>query len=137
MSDDDEFGWADLVSKTDWHDRDQLLQYSYDFYPLDNFLTDVLVVRTLVDMLDSATQFSEMLPRECVNDGETEFGTHIKWAGVKAKYKGLLITPYQPAFSHRKGDHTHHWYRFDCASGCFWDWPAVLRQRSTIERTQG
>ncbi len=56
-----------------------------------------------------------------MSDGRTDLGIHIDWQRVKSDYKGILISLYQQELSYLNGAPMFHWYRFDCACGCFWD----------------
>ena len=127
MSDDSEYGWCELVhglvgrGSSGWEDGNELLQYRYDFIIDPSQLDQVLVLSTPDDLRSFASAYGERSLRGCAGDGEPGYGLHIEWHRIKSDYKGILITPYQRELSHRNGNPKFHWYRFDCASGCFWD----------------
>ncbi len=127
LSDDSVFGWYALVSKlvrrgaSGWEDGTELLRYRYDFTIDPLQAEQILVLGTPDDLRNFVTTYGEGSLRDCVIDGKSDYGRHINWQRIKSEYKGILITPFQADLSHRKGDPEFHWYRFDCASGCFWD----------------
>ena len=127
LSDESDYGWSAVVSAQlrlgtrGWEDGDELLRYRYDFSIDPKQLGRILLLRTPDDLRRFTSDYREASPRECVDDGKPGFGLHIEWHRVKSDYKGILITPYQPELSYRNGNPDFHWYRFDCASGCFWD----------------
>lgn len=133
LSDDSDFGWYELVSYlvrtgcSDWADGNELLRYRYDFVIDPSQLDQVLLLRTPEDLRMFTSAYQEPSPKGCVVDGKPGFGLHIEWHRVKSDYKGILITPYQPKLSHINGKPEFHWYRFDCASGCFWDISCLMR----------
>ena len=140
LSDDSDYGWFDFVSErlqsgsSDWADGNELLRFRYDFILNPGQVNRILVLRTPEDMRKFTSKYREAYPRLCVVDGELGFGVHIEWSRVKANFKGILITPYQAGLSHRKGDLDYHWYRFDCASGCFWDISCLTMVRGAPSR---
>ena len=132
LSDDSDYGWYELVldqvrsGSSEWADGEELLQNRYDFIVDPRQLDKVLVLRTPAALRGFTLKYQEASPRECEVEGKVGYGRHIEWHRVKTDYKGILITPYQRELPHRRGDPDFHWYRFDCASGCFWD-PTCLR----------
>ncbi len=127
LSDDSDYGWYQFVldqlhsGSREWADGKEILQHKYDFMIDLRQLDTVLVLRTPDALRTFILNYQEPLPRECQGESELGYGWHIEWHRVKTDYKGILITPYQPGLSYRCGDPDFHWYRFDCASGCFWD----------------
>ena len=127
LSDDTAYGWRQFLGDRerngdpDWTDAADLQRYRADFVILPSWLDDVLVMRTPDDLLAFVNKYGAPSARSCA-DG---YGRHMEWDRVKADYKGMLITPYQPTLS--RVDPEFHWYRFDCASGCFWDISALTR----------
>ena len=127
MSDDSEYGWCELVhdlvrrGSSGWEDGNELLQHKYDFIIDPSQLDQILVLSTPDDLRRFTSPYGEPSLRRCVVDGEPGYGLHIEWHRIKSEYKGILITPFQRELSHRNGNPKFHWYRFDCASGCFWD----------------
>ena len=127
LSDESDYGWSAFVlaqlqsGSSDWADGNELLRYRYDLVIDSSQLDRVLFLKTPEDLRRFTSAYREPSPRGCVVDGKPGSGLHIEWHRVKSDYKGVLITPYQPALSHRNGNPDFHWYRFDCASGCFWD----------------
>lgn len=127
LSDDDAgFGWLDHVAealKSDqrkcWINDAQKIQYKTEFAIKGGEIDNLLVINCAVELEKFSLRYKENQPRDCC-DGSGN-GFHIQWNLVKAKYKGILITPYIPELAWHKGDPLFHWYRFDCASGCFWD----------------
>ena len=97
------------------------MQHRYDFIIDPCQLDQVLVLGTPDDLRRFTSAYRESSPRGCVVNGQPGYGLHIEWHRVKSDYKGILITPYQQELSHKNGSPKFHWYRFDCASGCFWD----------------
>lgn len=96
------------------------LRFRYDFRIRPEQSTQILAIRSLRDLYWFTEEFKEESPRPCVVDAVASFGVHIDWKTVKGIYKGILITPYHTGA--RETDPVRfHWYRFDCASGCFWD----------------
>ena len=127
LSDDSDYGWAAFVQdrvlqgSMYWSNAKERWRYKYDF-TIDLAQSDcVLTLATPKELQHFTLNYGEASPRECVSDGRTGYGIHIEWQGVKADYKGILITPYQGELSYINGDPMFHWYRFDCACGCFWD----------------
>lgn len=130
LTDDSDYGWCDFVlarlsdGSPCWADAGKELRYKYGF-TIDPCLSDkVLKLKTPDDLRWFTSHYREAACRECVVDGEPGYGVHIDWERVKAHYKGILITPFHPnlALAGKTGkDPFYHWYRFDCASGCFWD----------------
>ena len=127
LSDESDYGWSAFVlaqlqsGSSDWADGNELLRYRYDLVIDSSQLDRVLLLKTPEELRRFTSAYREPSPRGCVVDGKPGSGLHIEWHRVKSDYKGVLITPYQPALSHRNGNPDFHWYRFDCASGCFWD----------------
>ena len=127
LSDDSEYGWSQLVQdlvrngSSGWEDGNELLQHRYDFVIDPTQLNQILTLSMSEDLRRFASIYGEASMRGCAVDGKLGYGRHIEWSRVKCDYKGVLITPYQWDLSHRNGDPEFHWYRFDCASGCFWD----------------
>ncbi len=132
LSDESDFGWAQLVSelersgRRDWADGGERWKHRRDFKIDPGELAHIRVLKTPDDFRQFEDDYREPRARECTVNGKTEFGFHIEWSRVKSDYKGILITPYQPALSHRNGSSGLHWYRFDCASGCFWNISCLL-----------
>lgn len=127
LIDDSDYGWEAFVQdrvlqeSAYWVKTKDRWSYKYDF-ALDPAQSDhILVLASAKELQDFTFHYGEASPRECVADGRTGFGIHIEWQRVKANYKGILISPYQQEISYLNGDPTFHWYRFDCACGCFWD----------------
>ena len=130
LSDDSDCGWRDRVLErlrgghSDWVDAYKGLQYRYGF-TIDPCLSDrVLKLKTPDDLRRFTSHYREAACRECNVAGEPGWGLHIEWERVKDDYMGILITPFHPdlALAGKAGkDPFFHWYRFDCASGCFWD----------------
>ena len=127
LSDDSEYGWAAFVQdrvlqgSAYWVKIKDRWSYRYDF-AIDPAQSDrIVVLATPVELQEFASEYGEASSKECVADGKTGYGIHIEWQRVKADYKGILISPYQSELSYLNGDPTFHWYRFDCACGCFWD----------------
>ena len=85
---------------------------------------------SLVDLDLIASECNQSCPGQCFNC----YGLHIVWGHVKSEYKGIAITPFLSGLSHRNGDTRFHWYRFDCASWCFWD-TECLEQDGQSQRT--
>ena len=133
LSDDNEYGWSQFVrtlvrnGSSGWEDGNELLKHRYDFIIDPTQPNEILALSTPDDLRSFASTYGEASMRGCVVDGEPGYGRHIEWSRVKCDYKGVLITPYQPDLSHRNGDPEFHWYRFDCASGCFWDISCLQR----------
>ena len=96
------------------------LRFQYDFRIRPEQRTYILEIRSLHDLARFTEEFKEGSPRSCLVETVSRFGVHIDWRRVKDIYKGILITPYQ-AGAREVDDVNYHWYRFDCASGCFWD----------------
>ena len=128
LSDESGYGWSALVSEqlrlgsSGWEDDDEL--------PPDTGTTSGSTRSNWTGFSrselpttckDSRRTIERHHRGECVDEGKPGYGLHIDWSRVKSDYKGILITPYQPGLSHRNGNPDFHWYRFDCASGCFWD----------------
>ena len=140
LSDDSDYGWYDLVSdqmrsgSSDWADGNIRWRYRYDFTIDPAQIGRVLLLKTADDLRRFTADYQEPSPRECVVNGQPGFGLHIEWHRVKSDYKGILITPYQRQLSHRNGKPESHWYRFDCASGCFWDITCLRLQRGPLQR---
>ena len=138
LSDDAGYGWYAFVldrlrsGSSDWADGEELLQYRYDF-TIDPSQSDrVLLLESPDDLRRFTWRYREAASRKCVVDDKLGYGLHIEWGRVKADYMGILVTPFHPALSRK--DPFYHWYRFDCASGCFWD-IACLTQATTGTRT--
>ncbi len=127
LSDESGYGWLsflrDRVSQgnSEWADAYEVWKYKYDFIVEPSQLHRVLCLQTPADIKAFTSYYQESSDRECGG----AYATHIEWTRVKAEYKGILITPFQPKYS--RIDPRFHWYRFDCASGCFWD-ISCLRQ---------
>ena len=127
LSDDNEYGWSQLVrglvrtGSSGWEDGNEMLRHRYDFIIDPSQLNEILTLSTPDDLRSFASAYGESSLRGCVVDGESGYGQHIEWYRIKTDYRGILITPYQRELSHRIGNPEFHWYRFDCASGCFWD----------------
>ena len=125
LSDDSDYGWQAFVldrlrwGSSDWADGEELLRYRYDFTIDPRQLDRILVLSTPDDLSRFTSNYQEASPRRCVVDGKTEYGLHIEWQRVKDEYMGILISPFQTELSRKEP--SFHWYRFDCASGCFWD----------------
>ena len=125
LSDDSDYGWYAFVldrlrsGSSDWADGAELLQYRYDFEIDPHHKDQVLKLETEGELQGFIMRYGEVKFRECAVEGTHGYGLHIEWERVKAAYMGILIAPYQRALSHK--DPFFHWYRFDCASGCFWD----------------
>ena len=139
LSDDFEYGWSAFVldrlrsGSSEWADGNELLRYRYDFTIDPRQLDRILALQTPGDLRRFTSYYRETSPRECVDDGKPGYGLHIDWSRVKAKYKGILITPYQSELSHRHGNLEFHWYRFDCASGCIWDIACLRLLRGPLQ----
>ena len=138
LSDDSDYGWAAFVldrlraGDRDWSDGKELLRYKYGF-KLDPLQSDqVLRLKTPDDLRRFTSHYREASVRACVVDGKRGCGLHIDWKRVKADYMGILITPYQKELSYQKPEGLH-WYRFDCASGCFWDTACLTQVRKGIK----
>lgn len=142
LSDDTDFGWYALVSdlvrngRSDWADGNDLLRYKYDFTIDPDQFHLVLILKTPDDLRSFTSHYQEPSSRGCVVDGKPECGLHIEWRRVKSDYKGILITPYQRELSHRSGIPEFHWYRFDCASGCFWDITCLRLLNEPLQRRE-
>ena len=140
LSDESGHGWSALVPEqlrlgsSGWEDGDELLRYRYDFSIDPKQLDRILVLRTPDDLRSFTSDYREASQRECVDDGKPGYGLHIDWSRVKSDYKGILITPYQSGLSHRNGTPDSTGYRFDCASGCFWDIICLRPLRWPVQR---
>ncbi len=127
LSDDSHYGWAVFVQdrvlqgSAYWSKTKERWRYRYDF-AINPVQSDcILVLATSAELQEFTSEYGEASSRECVSDGRTGYGLHIEWHRVKSHYKGILISPYQEELSYLHGDPRFHWYRFDCACGCFWD----------------
>ena len=135
LSDDSEYGWRQLVrdlvrgGSSGWEDGNELLRHRYDFIINPSQLEQVLTLSTPDDLRCFVSAYGEASMRGCVVDEKSGYGRHIEWDHVKHDYKGILITPFQQELSHRNGNPEFHWYRFDCASGCFWDMSCLKHAR--------
>ena len=133
LSDESGYGWSAFVldqfqsGSSDWADGKEMLRYRYDFVIDLSQLHQILLIETTGDRRRFTAAYREPSTRGCVVDGQPGLGLHIEWRRVKSDYKGVLITPYQPRLSHTIGNPEFHWYRFDCASGCFWDISCLMR----------
>ena len=125
LSDDSDYGWYSFVMERwrngdhGWGDGKEILQYKYDFEIDPLQFHHVLKLSTPDALQEFTSYYQESAPRDCVVDGSIGFGLHIDWGRVKTDYMGILITPFQRELN-RLGP-KFHWYRFDCASGCFWN----------------
>ena len=126
LSDETQYGWRKLLlhllstGAPDWGDANELMSHVAVF---SMNTSNILMLKTEDDLSQFSRQYGELQHRSC-NDGQ---GLHIRWGEIKNSYKGILISPYQKAFSHRHGDPFFHWYRFDCASVCVWDTSCLTR----------
>lgn len=128
LSDDSDWdcSWPALVlnqirlGNKEWFPDKERLRYKYGFRITPLQSGRVLFLKTPDDLRGFTSRYREASVRECVVDGKLGCGLHIEWERVKADYMGILITPYQKELSYQKPE-GFHWYRFDCASGCFWD----------------
>ena len=127
VSDDSDYGWTAFVQdrlfqvSAYWVKARDRWHYKYDFIIDPAQAGRILVPATPKELAEFTSTYSEASPRECVADGRAGYGIHIDWQRMKADYKGILISPYQQELSYLNGDPAFHWYRFDCACGCFWD----------------
>ena len=141
LSDDTDYGWLAFVSEqlrrgsSDWADGEELIRWKYDFIIDPGDVGRILVLTTHEDFISFTSNYREASPRGCVVDGRAGYGVHIEWGRVKSDYKGILITPFQRDLSRR--DPEYHWYRFDCASGCFWDTTCLVQIREPLQRAGG
>lgn len=126
LSDESEFGWSKLLQAVKlagdphWADADDWFRNVYEF---DIDSSKLICLRSEADIWSFRWSYGESQPRMCA--GQT--GVHIQWSLVKARYKGILVSPYHDSLSHRNGASDMHWYRFDCASACVWDTSVVVR----------
>lgn len=128
LSDDSAYGWQQFLAKAtqinpnDWADAGEKWACQTHFLADTNQL---LWIKTESEMHQFVSDHGEPCSRACDRDPAKQcypgYGVHIEWASVKAKYKGILISPYQRQLSHHHRDPNFHWYRFDCASACVWD----------------
>ena len=125
LSDDSEYGWrqylqyAAQINPGEWHDAGETWKCSTDF-EVDT--GQLLWLKTGSDLHQFALDYGEPQERNCDNGRPgSGYGLHIEWKKVKAKHKGILISPYQERLSHYHGNPKFHWYRFGCASACVWD----------------
>ena len=128
LSDDRDYGWHQLVTeqvdKGHWPKEDlEKLKHRYEFVIKPSQLAKVRILSTAKALREFTAEYgSDRNCQEGYNDTKAiGYGKHIEWECIKSRYKGVLITPYQKDLSHRFQDPEFHWYRFDCASGCFWD----------------
>lgn len=113
LSDESEYGWShylkDAVRRNpnEWHDAGECWKCRTDF-EVDT--TQLLWLKTESDLHRFASKYGEPQERKCCNDPSgSGYGLHICWDIVRAKYKGILISPYQVDLSHRQGDSKFHW----------------------------
>ena len=125
LSDDSDYGWYDFVldrlreGSSEWADAHEGLRYRYGFAIDPRWSNRILSLKTPDDLRWFTSRYREATVRKCVVDGQPGCGLHIEWGRVMDDYKGILISPFHRALSRK--DPFFHWYRFDCASGCFWD----------------
>jgi hypothetical protein len=61
----------------------------------------------------------------------SDFGLpYIDWQAVKAKYAGIIISPYQ--WEHRHNPKTSWYYGWDCASACVWDLSTIISVKKQV-----
>lgn len=64
-------------------------------------------------------EFTKQFPLK-TRDWDAEWDTYqLQWDGVKKKYQGIIISPYQ--WQCRMDPKTCWYYGWDCSSGCIWD----------------
>ena len=132
LSDDSDYGWYAFVTdrwnsgSPEWADGLETWRFRFEFTLKPEALRSVLILATKQDLRDFTKAYGESEPRPCQVEDQPGFGIHIDWHRVKRDYMGILISPYQPDLSHRSDIEPLHWYRFDCASGCFWDTSCLL-----------
>jgi len=135
LSDDSEYGWRAFVMDrvaegcSGWADGEELFNYRYDFEIVEHEDGQVLYLESSSELYEFARSYGELGFRECVVDDTLGYGLHIGWDQVKADYMGILIAPFHPSLSRKEP--YFHWYRFDCASGCFWDMSCLRSCSST------
>lgn len=110
LSDEDAYGWSELVTTENWTGKEDTLAYGIEFEVLD--WSRVLHIKDELDFLYFEEDFKD---RKKTPDPNYEI-TCIKWSKVAESYGGILITPYLWTMR------DHPWYHgWDCASGCFWN----------------
>lgn len=114
--------WKHVVGKSAesdpcWLSYARKIRYKTHFQITPQELVTVKHIKNRDELLQFALDYGE--PLAC--HPEQMPGVHIQWDRVRQDYKGILIIPYLADMSHKTGKPLTHWYRFDCASGCFWD----------------
>lgn len=104
----------------EYGDTRDSLRFRYEFPIRLGQHGHIVIIQCLSDLDRFTEEYREKEPRFCLVGEDSGFGLHIDWRKVKQKFKGILITPYLKEA--RELDNVkYHWYKFDCASGCFWD----------------
>ena len=136
LSDDSDCGWCDRVLErirgghSEWVKDYERLQYKYGFTIKPCCSDKILTLKTPDDLRCFTSRYREPVCREC----KLGYGLHIDWERVRARYKGILITPFHRDWAHEaRKDPFCHWYRFDCASGCFWDMDCLTQVTGGIK----
>lgn len=96
------------------------LRFRYDFRIRPEQNGHIVILRDVPALARFTEEYMEVQPRSCEVDGVSQFGLHINWKRVKQRFKGIIITPHQRE-ARQRDKVKYHWYKFDCASGCFWN----------------
>lgn len=93
--------------------RTEYLEVSYEIILKED--AKILHLKTPEEI----TEFTKLYPLK-TRDWDAEWDTYqLQWEEVKAKYQGIIISPYQ--WDCRLGLETSWYYGWDCSSGCIWD----------------
>ena len=141
LTEDRQDGWKNHVIKciddnpSEWCRGDLRYVTAFEIDPA-RLGKDVLAITGKEDILTFAELYGETPRRNCKDEDLVGirnqciarcsgqcfncYGVHINWGRVKAAYMGLALTFYSEEISHRSGNPSLHWSRFDCPSWCFW-----------------
>lgn len=83
----------------------------------------ILHLKSVEEIIDFSLEYAANDPfdfaRKSSMLSRREYIYMISWSRVKAKYDGIIISPYQ--WGARMGSETAWYYPWDCASGCIWN----------------
>lgn len=94
----------------------------------------ILHLKTVEEIEEFSLQYAANDPfdfaKASLFNRKSEYIYMIAWSRVKAKYDGMIISPYQ--WGCRMGSSTSWYYPWDCSSGCIWNLDKVSLELSCL-----